>query len=73
MCSLDQGSLQHKTSPVENHGLQEPRTHGPDVISTEDQQVQPPPAQDLNCKLILKYFVKKMFMFTLFIKINILG
>uniref|UniRef100_A0A8C0YGZ3 non-specific serine/threonine protein kinase n=2 Tax=Cyprinus carpio TaxID=7962 RepID=A0A8C0YGZ3_CYPCA len=55
----DQGSLQHKTSPVENHGLQEPRTHGPDVISTEDQQVQPPPAQDLNCDILSRYEIGK--------------
>ncbi|ROL41731.1 hypothetical protein DPX16_9322 [Anabarilius grahami] len=44
----DQDSLQHTSCSVEKHGVQEPRSSGPDVLSPEDQQVQPPPAQVPN-------------------------
>ncbi|XP_051726230.1 serine/threonine-protein kinase pim-1-like [Ctenopharyngodon idella] len=53
--SLDQDSLQHTSCSVKKHGVQEPRSSGPDVLPAEDQQVQPPPAQVPNSDILSRY------------------
>lgn len=42
-------------SSLDLHGLQEPHASGPNVLSTENQQVQPPPAQAPNSKFTFMY------------------
>lgn len=57
-------------SSLDPHGLQEPHASGPNVLSTENQQVQPPPAQAPNSKFTFMYFVKQCL---LIVNINVLG